>query len=178
MRSLTNGGGSFPCNIDAIFIVFNISWNSVIIIIMFFRHACPHHEQLLVPRPHCFLTHEDRVLLLIFHRFTCHSQHPQGSWHLRSLVFLQQYRTVVHWTGGPSSTISKTHQITLLSLFFKLSSCAWFSLSLLLVWNVARHGLSTPFLKMFSFFQILVLSYELFISLPFVSHYPDNPETH
>ena len=32
--------------------------------------------------------------------------------------------------------------------------------------------------EFFSFFQILVLSYELFTSLPFFSHYPDNPETH
>ena len=62
--SLTNGGGSFPCNTDAIFIVFNNSFNSVIILL--FRYAYPHRQQLLVPRPHCFLTHEDRVLLLIF----------------------------------------------------------------------------------------------------------------
>ena len=57
-------GGSFPCNTDAIFIVFNNSFNSVIILL--FRYAYPHRQQLLVPRPHCFLTHEDRVLLLIF----------------------------------------------------------------------------------------------------------------
>ena len=54
---------------------------------------------------------------------------------------------MVHWTRGPSSTISKTHQITLLSLLFKLSSCARFTCAVLLVWVVARHGLSTPFLK-------------------------------
>ena len=37
-----------------------------------------------------------------------------------------------------------------------------------------------PVLKNMNFFrfQILVLSYELFTSLPFFSHYPDNPETH
>ena len=86
MRSLTNGGGYFPCNIDAIFIVFNISCISVI---MLFRYAYPSDEQSLVPRPHCFLTHEDRVLLLIFfRRFAYYSQHPQGSWHFRGLVFL------------------------------------------------------------------------------------------
>ena len=118
MRSLINGGGSFPCNTDAIFIVFDNSINSVIILL--FRYAYPHRQQPLVPRPRCFLTHEDRALLLIFHRFACYSQHPQGSWHLRGLVFQQQYRAVVHWLGGPP-TVSKTHQITLLSLFFEFS---------------------------------------------------------
>ena len=64
LRSLTNGGGSFPCNTDAIFIVFNNSFNSAIILL--FRYAYPHRQQPLVPRSPCFLTHEDRVLLLIF----------------------------------------------------------------------------------------------------------------
>ena len=149
MRSLNNGGGSFPCNTDAIFIVFNISCNSAMTLL--FRYAYPPQEQLLVPRPPCFLTHEDRVLLLIFfRRFACHSQHPQGSWHLRCLVFLWQYCAVVHWLRG-LPTVSKTHQITLLSMFFELSSCIRFSLSLLLVWDVARHGISTPFLKTWFF---------------------------
>ena len=62
--TLTNGGGSSPCNTDAIFIVFNNSFNSAIILL--FRYAYPHRQQLLVPRPRCFLTHEDRALLLIF----------------------------------------------------------------------------------------------------------------
>ena len=118
----------------------------------FFRYAYPPQEQLLVPRPPCFLTHEDRVLLLIFfRRFACHSQHPQGSWHLRCLVFLWQYCAVVHWLRG-LPTVSKTHQITLLSMFFELSSCARFTYTLLLVWDVARHGISTPFLKTWIFF--------------------------
>ena len=177
LMSLNNGGGSFPCNTDAIFIVFNISFNSAIT--LFFRYACPHQEQLLVPRPHCFLTHEDRVLLLIFffRRFAYHSQYPQGSWHLRCLVFLWQYRAVVHWNRGLPS-ISETAQITLLSLLFELSSCAWFTRTLLLVWDVARHGLSTPFLKNVFSFQILVLSYELFTSLAFFSHYPGDHQSH
>ena len=64
LRSLTNGGGSFPCNIDAIFIVFNNSFNSVII--MLFRFAYAHQEQSLVPRPRGFHTHEDSVLLIFF----------------------------------------------------------------------------------------------------------------
>ena len=149
LRSLTNGGGSFPCNTDAIFIVFNNSFNSVIILL--FRYAYPHRQQPLVPRPRCFLTHEDRVLLLlIFHRFACYSQHPQGSWHLRGLVFLWQYRAMVHRNRGCPS-ISESTQITLLSFLFEFSSCAWFSFSLLLVWDVARHGLSTPFLKTWIF---------------------------
>ena len=54
---------------------------------------------------------------------------------------------MVHWTRGPSSTVSKTHQITLLSLLFKLSPCARFTCTLLLVWDVARDGLSTSFLN-------------------------------
>ena len=129
--SLTNGGGSFPCNTDAIFIVFNNSSNSAIILL--FRYAYPPPEQPLVPRPPCFLTHEDRELLLIFfRRFACHSQHPQGSWHLRCLVFLWQYRAMVHWNRGRPS-ISESTQITLLSLFFEFSSRARFTRALLLV---------------------------------------------
>ena len=61
---MNNGGGSSPCNTDAIFIVFNISFNSAITLL--FRYACPPQEQPLVPRPHCFLTHENTVSLLIF----------------------------------------------------------------------------------------------------------------
>ena len=141
---LNNGGGSYPCNIDTIFTVFTISFKSAITLL--FRYACPYQEQPLVPRPHCFLTHELTVLLLIFRRFACHSQHPQGSWHLRCLVFLWQYRAVVHWNRGLPS-VSEPTQITLLSLLFELSSCARFTRAVLLVWDVARHGLSTPFLK-------------------------------
>ena len=101
-----------------------------------------------------FLLHEDRALLLIFfRRFAYHSQHPQGSWYFRCLVFPRQYRAVVHWIRGPSSTLSKTYQITLLSLFFKLSLCKRFTYTLLLVWDVARHGISTPFLKNMFFFS-------------------------
>ena len=62
--SLINGGGSFPCNIDAIFIVFNIS--CYFVITLNFRYTYAYHEQPLVPKPCCFFTHEDRVLLLIF----------------------------------------------------------------------------------------------------------------
>ena len=39
--SLTNGGGFSPCNTDAIFIVFNNSFNSAI---MLFRYAYPSQE--------------------------------------------------------------------------------------------------------------------------------------
>ena len=74
--SLTNGGGSFPCNTDAIFIVFNNSFNSVIILL--FRYAYPHRQQPLVPRPPCFLTHEDRVSLLIFSQIRIPFSAPTG----------------------------------------------------------------------------------------------------
>ena len=60
-------GGSFPCNTDAIFIVFNNSFNSVIILL--FRDPYPPQEQPLVPRPRGFFTwnrHERYLLLLIF----------------------------------------------------------------------------------------------------------------
>ena len=60
----TNGGGYSPCNTDTTFTVFTISFKSAITLL--FRYTYPHQEQPLVPRPHCFLTHEDRVLLLIF----------------------------------------------------------------------------------------------------------------
>ena len=94
------------------------------------------------------------------------------------MVFPRQYRAVVHWIRGPSS-VSETRQITLLSLLFELSSCQRLTRALLLVRDVARNGLPTPFLKKhFFFFQILVLSYEPFISLPFFSHYPGDGPTH
>ena len=64
LMSWINGGGSFPCNTDTIFTVFLISCNSIITLL--FRYAYAPQEQPLVPRPRCFLTHEDRVLLLIF----------------------------------------------------------------------------------------------------------------
>ena len=53
---------------------------------------------------------------------------------------------MVHWKRGLPSTLSKTPQITLLSLFFKFSSSARFKCALLLVWVDARDGLSTPWL--------------------------------
>ena len=168
-------GGSSPCNTDAIFIVFNISFSSAITLL--FRHACPPQEQPPAPRRHKLLINELTALLLIFCRFACHSQHPPGSWYLRCMVFPRQYRAVVHWIRGPSS-VSESTQITLLSLLFELSSCERFTRAMLLVWDVARHGISTPFLKMFFSFQILVLSYEPFISLPFFSHYPGDDQSH
>ena len=94
------------------------------------------------------------------------------------MVFPRQYCAVVHWIRGPSSD-SKTHQITLLSLLFELSSYERFTRALLLVRDVARDGISTPFLKKrFFSFQVLVLSYEPFISLPFFSHYPGDGQSH
>ena len=58
------GGGSFPCNTDAIFNVFD---NLLIFAMtLLFRFTYAHPEQSLVPRPRGFLTHEDRALLLIF----------------------------------------------------------------------------------------------------------------
>ena len=60
----TNGGGYSPCNTDTIFTVFTISFKSAITLL--FRYACPPQEQPLVPRPYCFLTHEDRALLFFF----------------------------------------------------------------------------------------------------------------
>ena len=120
---------------------------------------------------HCFLdTHvhlknsrwfRDRIAFLLmssqhyywfFRRFACHSQHPQGLWHLSCLVFLWQHRAVVHWNKGLPS-VSEPTQITLLSLLFELSSGARFTRALLLVWDVARHGISTPFLKKRFFFS-------------------------
>ena len=62
------------------------------------------------------------------------------------MAFTRQYCAVVHWIRGPSS-VSKTHQITLLSLLFELSSYERFTRALLLVRDVARNGISTPFLK-------------------------------
>ena len=67
------------------------------------------------------------------------------------MVFPRQYCAVVHWIRGPSSD-SKTHQITLLSLLFELSSYERFTRALLLVRDVARDGISTPFLKKRFFF--------------------------
>ena len=95
------------------------------------------------------------------------------------MVFPRQYRAVVHWIRGPTS-VSETYQITLLSLLFKLSSGERLTRTLLLVRDVARHGLSTLFLKkhIFVIFQILVLSNEPFISLPFFSHCQGDEASH
>ena len=74
---------------------------------------------------------------------------------------------MVHWRRGLPS-VSETHQITLLSLFFKLSSCARFTYTLLLVWDVARHGISTPFLKnMFFVFRYSFCHTSYLYPLPF-----------
>ena len=74
---------------------------------------------------------------------------------------------MVHWNRGRPS-ISESTQITLLSLFFEFSSRARFSLSLLLVWDVARHGLSTPFLNpMFVFFRYSFCHTSHLYPLPF-----------
>ena len=67
------------------------------------------------------------------------------------MVFPRQYRAVVHWIRSPSS-VSESIKITLLSLLFELSSCARLTCAMLLVWDVARHGISTPFLKKHVFF--------------------------
>ena len=43
-----------------------------------FRDTYAYQEQLLVPRPPCFLTHEDRVLLLIFSQIRILFSAPTG----------------------------------------------------------------------------------------------------
>ena len=107
------------------------------------------------------------MIINFLYRFACHSQHPQGSWHLRCMVFLWQYRAVVHWNRGLPS-VSEPTQITLLSLLFELSSCERFTRALLLVWDVARHGLSTPFLKkMFFLFRYSFCHTSYLHPLPF-----------
>ena len=136
--SLTNGGGFSPCNTDAIFIVFNISFNFVMVLnfrdtypcqeqslvprprgfftwnrherhllllIFFqnFRDTYPHLQQLLLPRPPCFLTHEDRVLLLIFFvdSFTILSTHrvhgTSAAWCFCG--------SIVQWYTGPGVSL-------------------------------------------------------------------------
>ena len=142
-------GGLSPCNTDAIFIVFNISFSSTMALL--FRHAFPYQEQLVDPRPHC-LFNNGLAMLKFFRRFAFHSQHPQGSWYLRCVVFPRQYRAVVHRIRGPSS-VSESHQITLLSLLFELSSRTRFTRAMLLVRDVTRHGLPTSFLKTRFFFH-------------------------
>ena len=93
------------------------------------------------------------IIINFFRRFAYHSQHPQGSRYFRCMVFPRQYRALVHWIRGPSS-VSETHQITLLSLLFELSSCQRLTRALLLVRDVARNGVPTPSLKtFFSFFR-------------------------
>ena len=61
---MNNGGGSSPCNTDAIFIVFNISFNSAMTLL--FRYACLPQEQPPAPRRHCLLINELTTILLIF----------------------------------------------------------------------------------------------------------------
>ena len=58
-------GGSSPCNTDAIFIVFNISFSSAMPLL--FRHAFPPQELPADPRPHCLFINEfTKLSLLIF----------------------------------------------------------------------------------------------------------------
>ena len=76
LMSLTNGGGSSPCNIDAIFTVFTISFNSAMTLL--FRYAYSPQEQPLVQRSPYFLTHEDRPLLLIFSQIRMPFSAPTG----------------------------------------------------------------------------------------------------
>ena len=62
---MNNGGGSSPCNTDAIFIVFNISLSSAIT--LFFRHAFPPQEPRADPRPPgLFINEFTQLSLLIF----------------------------------------------------------------------------------------------------------------
>ena len=134
--------GSSPCNTEVIFTVCDNSLSFVMA--LFFRYAFLLQVYHADPRRMGLFTHElTKLSLLIFHRFAYHSQHPQGSWVVRCLVFPRQYRAVVHWIGGPTS-VSETHQITLLSLLFELSSGERLTCPLLLVRDVARHGVSTP----------------------------------
>ena len=88
--SLTNGGGSFPCNTDAIFIVFNNSFNFVMV--FNFRDTYPCQEQSLVQRLRGFLTrkrHERHLLLLIFFKILETHTHLYNSCFFRDrLVFL------------------------------------------------------------------------------------------
>ena len=98
--SLTNGGGFSPCNTDAIFIVFNNSFNFVMV--LNFRDTYPSQEQPLVPRLRGFLTrkrHERHILLLIFFvdSFTILSTHrvhgTSAAWCFCG--------SIVQWYTGP-----------------------------------------------------------------------------
>ena len=88
--SLTNGGGSFPCNIDALFIVFNNSFNFVMV--LNFRDTYPCQEQPLVQRLRGFLTgkrFQRHVLLLIFFKISETHTHIYNSCFFQDrLVFL------------------------------------------------------------------------------------------
>ena len=105
LRSLTNGGGSFPCNTDAIFIVFNNSFNSVMVLT--FRDTYAYQEQPLVPRHRGFFTwnrHERLLLLLIFSQIRILFSAPTGFMALpRPGVFV-----VVSCSGTPAQ--GSTHR--------------------------------------------------------------------
>ena len=95
LRTSTTGGGSFPCNTDAIFNVFD---NSLIFAMtLLFRYAYAPPEQAAGSET-ALLSYLWRQSIIIncFRRFAYHSQHPQGSWYFRCLVFPRQYRAVVH----------------------------------------------------------------------------------
>ena len=66
-------GGSFPCNTDAIFIVFQISFSSAITLL--FRHAFPSQEQPLDPRPHCLFINGFAMLQFFVDSHTILSTH-------------------------------------------------------------------------------------------------------
>ena len=172
---LTNGGGSSPCNTDTIFTVFTISFKSAITLL--FRYACPPQEQPLVPRPHCFLTHEDRVLLIfsqirmpfsaptgfmapplpgVFVAVSCNGTLEQGS-PFRIRVHSNYSVVVAIWTF----------------VVWAIYTCPVIGVRCCKAWDI-----HPVFEKMFFSFQILVLLYELFTSLAFFSHYPGDNQSH
>ena len=140
LRSLTNGGGSFPCNTDAIFIVFDNLINSVTILL--FRDTYAYQEQPLVPRPRGFFTrkrHERLLLLLIFSNFFRDTYPPLQQLLLpRPPCFLtHEDRVLLLIFFADSHTILSTHRV-------HGTSSAWCFCGSIVQWYTGS-GIHPPF---------------------------------
>ena len=144
---------------------------------MLFRYAYPPQEQPLVPRPHCFLTHEDRVLL-IFSQIRMPFSAPTG--------FMAPPLPGVFVAVSCSGTLEQGSPFHIrihsnyfvVAVFWIFVACKIYTCPVIGVRCCKAWAIHPVFENMLFPFQILVLSYEPFISLAFFSHCPDNHQSY
>ena len=128
---------------------------------LLFRYAYPPQEQPLVPRPHCFLTHELTVLLLIFF--------------VDSLAILNTHRvhgtsaawcfcgSIVQWYTGTRVSLPCPSPLKLLCCRCFLNFRRVRDLHVPCYWCEMLQGMGYP---------------PRFTSLAFFSHYPGDNQSH